>query len=130
MNCRMMFYVIQILTTLVMNNHEDFVQNQFLTDEWFCWIQTFHLVNLKFSSQFKSFLSLFQALLVVILRSFFFSVLIFIRHAYVKSCVMISTHRLLLLWSFVLFISRNHLETWFTSSCLEDLMIFISWSTE
>ncbi len=65
----------------------------------------------------------------MILRSSFFSVLIFIRSAYVKSCVVISVHCLLLSWSFVLFISRNHLETWLTNSCLEDLTIFISWLT-
>jgi hypothetical protein len=126
----MILFVIQILMTLVMNNHENFVQNQSLLNEWSYLIQTFHLMNSWFSSLFKTFLSLFQALFVVILQLSFFSVLIFIRSAYVKSCVVISEHRLLLSWSFDLFISRNHLETWLTSSYSEDLTIFISWSTE
>ncbi len=126
----MMLFVIQILTTFVTNNHENFVQNQSLLNEWFCLIQISRLMNSWFSSQIKTFLFLFQALLAVISRSSFFSVLIFIRHADVKSCVVISAHRLLLSWSFVLFISRNHLQTWFTNRCLEDLMIFISWLTK
>ncbi len=95
----MIFFVISILMRFVTNNHENFVQNQSLLDEWFYLIQVFHLINSWFSFQFKTFLFLFQALFAVILRSSFFFVLIFICSVYVKSCVMISEHRLLLSWS-------------------------------
>jgi hypothetical protein len=92
----MMFFVIQILMTLVTSNSSNFVRSQSLIDEQFCLIETFHLVSSLFSSSFKTFLSHFLTSHAVISRSSFFLVLIFIRRAYVKSCVIFLVHQLML----------------------------------
>jgi hypothetical protein len=125
----MIFFVIQISIKLVKNNLVNFVQSQSLINEQFYLIETSRLVNSLFSSLFKTFLSHFLTSHAVISRSVFSSVSIFIRRVYVKSCVILSEHQLMLLWNLVLFILRSHLETWLTDLCLVDCIIFISWSS-
>jgi hypothetical protein len=92
----MIFFAIQILMRSVRNNSLNFVQSQSLVDEQFYLIETFHLVSSLFFSSFKTFLSHFLTSRAVISRSSFFLVLIFIRRVYVKSCVILLMHLLML----------------------------------
>jgi hypothetical protein len=121
-----MLFVIQILMTFVTSNFSNFVRSQSLINEQFCLIETSHLMSSLFFSSFKTFLFHFLTSHVVISRSSFFLVLIFIRRVYVKSCVIFLMHLLMLSWNLALFILQSHLETWFTDSCLEDCIMFIS----
>jgi hypothetical protein len=129
MTVEMIFFVIQILMRSVRNNSLYFVRSQFLINEQFYLIEISHLMSSLFSSSFKTFLSHFLTSHAAISRSFFSSVLIFIRRVYAKSCVILLVHQLMLSWNLVLFILWSHFETWFTSSCFVDFIIFISWSS-
>jgi hypothetical protein len=92
----MILFVIQILMRRVRNNSLNFVRIQSLINEQFYLIETSHLVNSLFSSSFKTFLSHFLTSHAAISQLFFSSVLIFIRRVYVKSCVILLMHQLML----------------------------------